>query len=87
MLCATPASQTSHKATNNPALRPDVKQLAEVAKACHQAPEQVAIGAIEAQLPARRRLSFSVARSSGSSGGGLALSRWERPLWSCAVSP
>jgi predicted transcriptional regulator len=47
------------------------RRLAEVAEARHQDPEQVAIEAIEAQLPARRRLSFSAVGSSGSSGGDI----------------
>jgi len=48
------------------------RRLAEVAEARHQDLEQVAIEAIEAQLPAaRRRLSFSAVGSSGSAGGYL----------------
>lgn len=47
------------------------RRLAEVAEARHKAPEQVAIEAIEAQLPARRKLSFSAIGSSGARGGDI----------------
>lgn len=44
------------------------RRLAEVAAARNQPPEQVALEAIEAHLPKRRRLSFSGVGSSGSRG-------------------
>jgi predicted transcriptional regulator len=46
------------------------RRVEEVAAARHQSPEQVALEAIEAQLPARRRLSFSAIGSSGKTRGG-----------------
>jgi predicted transcriptional regulator len=46
------------------------RRVTEVAEARHVSPEQVAIESIEAQLPARRRLSFSGIGSSGSARGG-----------------
>ena len=45
------------------------RRLAEVAEARHQAPEQVALEAIETQLPALRRLSFSAIGASGTPDG------------------
>ncbi len=48
-------------------------RLASAAAARHQSPEQVAIEAIEAALPARRRLSFAgIGRSGGGKGGAQA---------------
>lgn len=46
------------------------RRLEAVAEARHQTPEQVALEAIEAQLPARRRLSFSAIGASGQTRGG-----------------
>lgn len=48
------------------------RRVTEVAEARHQAPEQVALEAIEAQLTVRRHLSFSAVGSSGSLGGDVA---------------
>jgi predicted transcriptional regulator len=49
------------------------ERLAAEAAARHQSPEQVALEAIEAALPARRRLSFSgIGRSSDGRGGAQA---------------
>ncbi len=47
------------------------RRVEAVAAGRDQSPEQVAIDAIEAQLPARRRLSFSGVGSSGASGGDI----------------
>ena len=46
------------------------ERLAAEAAARHQSPEQVALEAIEAALPVRRRLSFSGIGASGQSRGG-----------------
>ncbi|MGH9165735.1 MAG: hypothetical protein ACRDZW_09515 [Acidimicrobiales bacterium] len=48
------------------------RRVEAVAAARDQSPEQVALDAIEAQLPARRRLSFSGVGSSGPGGGDIA---------------
>lgn len=48
------------------------RRVEAVAAQRRQSPEQVAIEAIEAQLPARRRLSFSGIGSSGAGGGDIA---------------
>lgn len=48
------------------------RRLTAAAQARHQTPEQVALEAIEAQLPPRRRLSFAAVGSSGSGGGDIA---------------
>jgi DNA-binding MurR/RpiR family transcriptional regulator len=48
------------------------RRVAEIAAQRHQSPEQVALEAIEAQVPASRRLSFSGIGSSGSVGGDMA---------------
>jgi predicted transcriptional regulator len=46
------------------------RRVTEVAEARHQTPEEVAIEAIEAALPAKRRLSFAgIGRSADSRGG------------------
>lgn len=48
------------------------RRIEAVAAARHQSPEQVALEAIEAQLPVRRQLSFSAVGSSGPGGGDIA---------------
>ncbi len=45
------------------------RRVEEVAAARHQSPEEVALAAIEAQLPPRRSLSFSAVGSSGATAG------------------
>lgn len=48
------------------------RRVEAVAAARQQSPEQVALDAIEAQLPAHRRVSFSAVGSSGPGGGDIA---------------
>ena len=48
------------------------RRPAEVAEARHQAPEQVALEAIETQLPPRRSVSFSAIGASGTPDGDMA---------------
>lgn len=47
------------------------RRVEAVAERRHQSPEEVVIEAVEAQLPGRRRLSFSGIGSSGPEGGDI----------------